>query len=137
MEVFLLLFVCIVVGVMFCVFGWNKVFIDVGCECMVYMLVDVGILFLVFSVLVFGVIEWIVGGLFVLGLVSCFLVLLLVVICVVVVLIDGIVCIFVGLSVLDWLSWFFYLSEVLLGVLLLWIVVVGSGWFVIEVCWVC
>jgi len=35
----------------------------------------------------------------------------------------------------DWLSWFFYLSEVPLGVLLLWIAAVGSGRFAIEARW--
>ncbi|HDX0861680.1 TPA: DoxX family protein, partial [Stenotrophomonas maltophilia] len=69
-EAFLLLIARIVAGVMFCVSGWNKVFTDAGRERMVHTLVDAGIPFPVFSAPVLGGIEWIAGGLLVLGLLS-------------------------------------------------------------------
>jgi putative oxidoreductase len=104
-EAFLLLIARIVAGVMFCVSGWNKVFTDAGRERMVHTLV------------------------------SRPSALLLAAICAVAALTDGIARIPAGLSVPDWLSWFFYLSEVPLGVLLLWIAAVGSGRFAIEARW--
>ncbi len=84
---------------------------------------------------VLGAIEWIAGGLLVLGLLSRPSALLLAAICAVAALTDGIARIPAGLGVPDWLSWFFYLSEVPLGVLLLWIAAVGSGRFAIEARW--
>ncbi|NED61792.1 DoxX family protein [Streptomyces sp. SID10244] len=135
MEALLLLLARIVTGVMFCVSGWNKVFTDAGRERMVHTLVDAGIPFPVFSAPVLGAIEWIAGGLLVLGLLSRPSALLLAAICAVAALTDGIARIPAGLSVPDWLSWFFYLSEVPLGVLLLWIAAVGSGQFAIEARW--
>jgi putative oxidoreductase len=69
-EALLLLLARIVAGVMFCVSGWNKVFTDAGRERMVHTLVDAGIPFPVFSAPVLGAIEWIAGGLLVLGLLS-------------------------------------------------------------------
>lgn len=131
-EAFLLLLARIVAGVMFCVSGWNKLFTDAGRERMVHTLVDAGIPFPVLSAPVLGAIEWIAGGLLVLGLLTRPSALLLAAICAVAALTDGIARIPVGLSVLDWLSWFFYLSEVPLGVLLLWVAAVGSGRFAIE-----
>jgi len=124
-----------VAGVMFCVSGWNKVFTDAGRERMVHTLVDAGIPFPVFSAPVLGAIEWIAGGLLVLGLLSRPSALLLAGICAVAAMTDGIARIPAGLSVPDWLSWFFYLSEVPLGVLLLWVAAVGSGRFAIEARW--
>jgi putative oxidoreductase len=118
-EAFLLLIARIVAGVMFCVSGWNKVFTDAGRERMVHTLVDAGIPFPVFSAPVLSRPS----------------ALLLAAICAVAALTDGIARIPAGLSVPDWLSWFFYLSEVPLGVLLLWIAAVGSGRFAIEARW--
>ena len=83
-----------------------------------------------------GTVKWIAGGLLVLGLLSRLSALLLAATCAVAALTDGIARIPAGLSVPDWLSWFFYLSEVPLGVLLLWIAAVGSGRFAIEARWV-
>ncbi|CAM4386422.1 DoxX family protein [Stenotrophomonas lactitubi] len=134
-EALLLLLARIVAGVMFCVSGWNKVFTDAGRERMVHTLVDAGIPFPVFSAPVLGAIEWIAGGLLVLGLLSRPSALLLAAICAVAALTDGVARIPAGLGMLDWLSWFFYLSEVPLGVLLLWISAVGSGLFAIEARW--
>ncbi|ALA83532.1 DoxX family protein [Stenotrophomonas maltophilia] len=134
-EASLLLLARIVAGVMFCVSGWNKVFTEAGRERMVHTLVDAGIPFPVFNAPVLGAIEWIAGGLLVLGLLSRPSALLLAAICAVAALTDGIARIPAGLSVPDWLSWFFYLSEVPLGVLLLWIAAVGSGRFAIEARW--
>jgi len=134
-EAFLLLLARVVAGVMFCVSGWNKVFTDAGRERMVHTLVDAGIPFPVFSAPVLGGIEWIAGGLLVLGLLSRPSALLLAAICAVAALTDGVARIPAGLDMLDWLSWFFYLSEVPLGVLLLWISAVGSGRFAIEARW--
>ena len=131
-EALLLLLARVVAGVMFCVSGWNKVFTDAGRERMVHTLVDAGIPFPVVSAPVLGAIEWVAGGLLVLGLLSRPSALLLAAICAVAALTDGIARIPAGLSVPDWLSWFFYLSEVPLGVLLLWVVAVGSGRFAIE-----
>ena len=108
---------------------------DAGRERMVHTLVDAGIPFPVFSAPVLGAIEWIAGGLLVLGLLSRPSALLLAAICAVAALTDGIARIPAGLSVPDWLSWFFYLSEVPLGVLLLWVAAVGSGRFAIEARW--
>jgi putative oxidoreductase len=132
-EALLLLLARVVAGVMFCVSGWNKVFTDAGRERMVHTLIDAGIPFPVVSAPVLGGIEWIAGGLLVLGLLSRPSALLLAAICAVAALTDGIARIPAGLSVPDWLSWFFYLSEVPLGVLLLWVAAVGSGRFAIEV----
>lgn len=134
-EAFLLLLARVVAGVMFCVSGWNKLFTDAGRERMVSTLVDAGIPFPVFSAPVLGAIEWIAGGLLVLGLLSRPSALLLAAICAVAALTDGIARIPAGLSIPDWLSWFFYLSEVPLGVLLLWVAAVGSGRFAIEARW--
>jgi putative oxidoreductase len=131
-EALLLLLARVVAGVMFCVSGWNKVFTDAGRERMVHTLIDAGIPFPVVGAPVLGGIEWIAGGLLVLGLLSRPSALLLAAICAVAALTDGIARIPAGLSVPDWLSWFFYLSEVPLGVLLLWVVAVGSGRFAIE-----
>lgn len=134
-EAVLLLLARIVAGVMFCVSGWNKVFTDTGRERMVHTLVDAGIPFPVLSAPVLGAIEWIAGGLLVVGLLSRPSALLLAAICAVAALTDGIARIPAGLSVPDWLSWFFYLSEVPLGVLLLWIAAVGGGRFAVEARW--
>ncbi|WP_414495997.1 DoxX family protein [Stenotrophomonas maltophilia] len=134
-EAALLLLARIVAGVMFCVSGWNKVFTAAGRERMVHTLIEASIPFPVFSAPVLGAIEWIAGGLLVLGLLSRPSALLLTGICAVAALTDGIARIPAGLSVPDWLSWFFYLSEVPLGVLLLWIAAVGTGRFAIEACW--
>jgi len=131
-EALLLLLARVVAGVMFCVSGWNKVFTDAGRERMVHTLIDAGIPFPVVSAPVLGAIEWVAGGLLVLGLLSRPSALLLAAICAVAALTDGIARIPAGLSVPDWLSWFFYLSEVPLGVLLLWVAAVGSGRFAIE-----
>jgi len=131
-EALLLLLARVVAGVMFCVSGWNKVFTNAGRERMVHTLIDAGIPFPVVSAPVLGGIEWIAGGLLVLGLLSRPSALLLAGICAVAALTDGIARIPEGLSVPDWLSWFFYLSEVPLGVLLLWVAAVGSGRFAIE-----
>ncbi len=80
-EALLLLLARIVAGVMFCVSGWNKVVTEAGRERMVHTLVDAGIPFPVFSAPVLGVIEWIAGGLLVLGLLSRPSALLLAAIC--------------------------------------------------------
>ncbi|AWH23564.1 DoxX family protein [Stenotrophomonas sp. ZAC14D2_NAIMI4_6] len=134
-EGLLLLSARIVAGVMFSVSGWNKVFTDEGRERMVHTLVDAGIPFPVFSAPVLGAIEWIAGGLLVLGVLSRPSALMLAAICAVAALTDGIARIPAGLGVLDWLSWFFYLSEVALGMLLLWIATAGSGRLAVEARW--
>ncbi|WP_312707589.1 DoxX family protein [Stenotrophomonas sp.] len=134
-EAVLLLLARVVAGVMFCVSGWNKVFTEDGRERMVHTLAEAGIPFPVVSAPVLGAIEWIAGGLLVLGLLGRLSALLLAAICAVAALTVGIAQIPAGLSVADWLSWFFYLSEVALAVLLLWIATVGSGRFAIETGW--
>ncbi len=131
-EGWLLLAARLVAGVMFCVSGWNKVFTVPGRERMVHTLIDAGIPLPVMAAPVLGTIEWIAGGLLVLGLLSRPASLLLAAICVVAALTDGVGRIPAGLGVLDWLSWFFYLSEVVLAVLLLWVAAAGSGRLALE-----
>ena len=134
-ESLLLLLARVVAGVMFSVSGWNKVFTGAGRERMVQTLSEAGIPFPLFSAPVLGMIEWIAGALLVLGLLGRPSALLLAVICVVAALTDGMARIPEGLGVLDWLSWFFYLSEVPLAVLLSWIALVGSGRIALEARW--
>lgn len=124
-----------VAGVMFSVSGWNKLFTAGGNERMVATLHDAGIPWPTISAPVLGGIEWVAGALLVLGLLSRPAALLLAAICVVAALTDGIMRIPAGLGVLDWLSWFFYLSEVPFAVLLGWVAMAGSGRFAIESRW--
>ncbi len=134
-ESILLLLARVVAGVMFSVSGWNKVFTGAGRERMVQTLAEAGIPVPLLSAPVLGMIEWIAGGLLVLGLLSRPSALLLAAICVVAALTDGVARIPGGLGVLDWLSWFFYLSEVPLAVLLSWIAAVGSGRIALDARW--
>lgn len=134
-EAVLLLAARCVAGVMFSVSGWNKLFTLAGRERMVATLHEAGIAWPTISAPVLGGIEWIAGALLVVGVLSRPSALLLAAICMVAALTDGIARIPAGLGVLDWLSWFFYLTEVPLGVLLLWIALVGSGRFAIDARW--
>lgn len=134
-EAGLLLLARVVAGVMFSVSGWNKLFTEAGRERMLHTLNDAGIPWPGISAPILGSIEWIAGALLVLGLLSRPAALLLAAICVVAALTDGVARIPAGLGTLDWLSWFFYLSEVPLAVLLLWVAVVGSGRFALEARW--
>lgn len=134
-EAVLLLGARCVAGVMFSVSGWNKLFTQEGRERMVATLQDAGIPWPDLSAPVLGGIEWIAGALLVAGLLSRPSALLLAAICAVAALTDGLARIPAGLGMLDWLSWFFYLTEVPLGVLLLWIALAGSGCLAIEARW--
>lgn len=134
-EAVLLLAARLVAGVMFSVSGWNKLFTEAGRERMVHTLIDAGIPFPAFSAPVLGGIEWVAGTLLVIGLLTRASALLLAAICIVAALTDGIGRIPAGLGLLDWLSWFFYLSEVPLGVLLLWVACVGAGCWSVEAAW--
>jgi putative oxidoreductase len=135
LEAGLLLAARVVAGVMFSVSGWNKLFTVPGRERMVATLHDAGIPWPGLSAPVLGGIEWIAGALLVVGLLSRPSALLLAAICVVAALTDGIARIPGGLGVLDWLSWFFYLTEVPLAVLLLWLALAGSGRFALDAYW--
>ena len=135
LESCLLLAARVVAGVMFSVSGWNKVFTDAGRERMMATLHDAGIPWPLLAAPVLGAIEWIAGALLVVGLLSRPSALLLAAICVVAALTDGIARIPGGLGVLDWLSWFFYLTEVPLAVLLLWLALAGSGRFALDARW--
>ena len=84
---------------------------------------------------VLGAIEWVAGALLVAGLLSRPSALLLAAICIVAALTDGVARIPGGLGVLDWLSWFFYLTEVPLAVLLSWLALAGSGRFALDARW--
>ena len=134
-EAWLLLAARCVAGVMFSVSGWNKLFTAAGRERMVATLQEAGIAWPDISAPVLGSIEWVAGTLLVLGLLSRPSALLLAAICLVAALTDGVARIPAGLGILDWLSWFLYLPEVPLAVLLLWIAHVGSGRFALEVLW--
>jgi len=134
-EALLLLAARCVAGVMFSVSGWNKVFTTAGRRHMVATLQEVGIPWPDVSAPLLGGIEWIAGALLVLGLLSRPSALLLAAICIVAALTDGVARVPAELGVLDWLSGFFYLSEVPLAVLLLWIAQVGSGRLAIEARW--
>lgn len=124
-----------VAGVMFSVSGWNKLFTTPGRERMVATLQEVGIPWPDVSAPLLGGIEWIAGALLVLGLLSRPSALLLAAICIVAALTDGVARIPAGLGILDGLSWFFYLSEVPLAVLLLWIAQAGSGGLALDALW--
>lgn len=135
MEAWLLLAARVVAGVMFSVSGWNKLFTAPGRERMLATLHDAGIPWPGLSAPVLGSIEWVAGALLVIGVLSRPSALLLAAICVVAALTDGVSRIPGGLGVLDWLSWFFYLSEVPLAVLLGWVALAGSGRFALEAPW--
>lgn len=134
-ESALLLLARLVAGLMFSVSGWGKLFTAAGRERMVHTLGEAGIPWPALSAPVLGAIEWIAGGLLVVGLASRPSALLLAAICAVAAFTDGIARIPGGLGVLEWLSWFLYLPEVPLGVLLLWVVAVGSGRWPWEARW--
>jgi putative oxidoreductase len=134
-EAWLLLAARGVAGVMFSVSGWHKLFTEAGRARMVTTLHEAGIPWPDVSAPLLGGIEWIAGALLVLGVLGRLSSLLLAAICVVAALTDGVARIPAGLGVLDWLSWFFYLSEVPLAVLLCWIALVGSGRFALEARW--
>lgn len=125
----------VVAGVMFSVSGWNKLFTVPGRDRMLATLHDAGIPWPALSAPVLGAIEWLAGALLVLGLLSRPSAVVLAAICVVAALTDGIARIPAGLGVLDWLSWFFYLTEVPLAVLLLWLALAGSGRFALDARW--
>lgn len=134
-ESWLLLAARVVAGGMFSVSGWNKLFTVPGRERMVATLHDAGIPFPGLSAPVLSAIEWVAGALLVAGLLSRPSALLLAAICVVAALTDGVARIPGGLGVLDWLSWFFYLTEVPLAVLLSWLALAGSGRFALDARW--
>lgn len=123
----LLLLSRIVAGTMFAVSGWNKLFTDDGRDRMLATLAEAGIPWPAAGAPAVAMVEWVLGTTLVLGVVPRLSAAALMMICAVAAFTDGIGRIPAGLGPLDWLSWFLYLPEVPLGMVLAWVCVLGAG----------
>lgn len=116
-----------VAGTMFAISGWNKLFTDDGSRRMLATLVEAGIPWPTATAPAVAMVEWVLGATLVLGVLPRLSAAALMMICAVAALTDGIGRIPAGLGVLDWLSWFLYLPEVPLAMVLAWVCVLGAG----------
>ena len=114
-------------GVFFCISGANKLFTPAGRERMLETIEKTGIPFPEFNAIFVSGIEFVGGGLLVIGLLSSVWAALLIGVMFVAIVTTDIHTIPEGLSPLDWLSYFFYLPQVLYMLILFWLLFTGPG----------
>ncbi len=115
------------IGVFFCISGGNKLFYAEKREQLLHTLTEAGIPFPEFNVIFVALVEFLGGALLALGFLSWLWSAMLATTMVVAIVTVDIHSIPAGLSVLNWLSYFFFLPQVLYILIFLWLISVGSG----------
>lgn len=122
----------VAIGLFFFSSGFNKVFVPAGQAAMLQTITEAGIPFPALMAVFVASCEALFGLLLAVGLLSRLSAAILATISVVALLTVGIHQIPAGITAIAWYSWFFYLPEPLYLLILLTIIVQGSGPFGID-----
>lgn len=120
-------------GLFFAVSGYNKLFDAAKHEDLIHLMTSIGIPFPEFTALFLGSVEFFGGLLLMVGFLSTFCAIALTIAMIVAILtveIEHVIPKDIGF--LDWMSWFFYLPQVLYIILFVWLVTTGPGRFSID-----
>ena len=120
------------IGVFFLITGAGKLFIAERQERMVEVMVAAGIPFPELNALFVSGVEFVGGGLLAIGLLSSLWSLMLLGTMVVAIVTTDIHSIPAGLNAFDWLSYFLFLPQFLLILLLSWLLFTGPGRFSVD-----
>ncbi len=114
-------------GLFFAVSGGNKLFVPERQEGLIKTFIEAGIPFPEFMSVFLASVEFFGGILLVMGLLSTFCSIALTIAMIVAIATVEIHTIPKGLSILDWLSWFLYLPQVMYVLIFVWLMVSGPG----------
>ncbi|MEE8270769.1 MAG: DoxX family protein [Alphaproteobacteria bacterium] len=114
-------------GLFFAISGGNKLFVPERHDGLIETFIEAGIPFPEFMSVFLASVEFFGGVLLAIGLLSTFCSIALTIAMIVAIATVEIHTIPVGLSPLDWLSWFFYLPQVMYVLIFVWLMVSGPG----------